>query len=821
MANVLALYLRSSVEQQEEKRNQNNRDESDTIANQRELLRSYAAKLGLDGYKVVEYVDDGHTGTNFRRPAFQKLIEDARRGKIQALIVKDFSRMGRDYIGVGDYMEQFFPSMGIRVISVNDKWDSAEHLGETLELDASFRTLLYDMYSRDLSKKRKSANQARNEKGVYTTSLAPYGYQKSENDSHQLVVDPEEAAVVRRIFSMFLSGMKRGDIAKILTREKISTPSMRNVEQKHTKTGASRQWSADAISIILRNEMYTGVVVTNRYEKEYSAVSVRKRNRSEWRYFPDRHEAIVSKTDFEKVRQMLSASRKETHTAAIHIAEKKTYPIYCGHCGRKLYRTTREEETLMCKNFLGNPEAVCGDILIRRPVLEKMIVELINLEARAFLDWSGKGNQESAQIEKLTDRIKELHAEAKQLKQKRMELYGAYREGSIEKERFLDQKLKCLQMEEECIAECEAAEAELKNRKEKRKKKESLAQDMREYMLLSHYDKFVCNKLIDRIEVFHDGKVSVKWKFSEDFPEYCSNPAAVEQDITDHPVAAVYSSDMRFMEEENDGKTAERAALRFCLEQLGVKAREIDVYYDKRNEEKLFYHQEYMKLIAMARSGRYQYVVIRRFSDLYLSQEELHNFLYWTLPLLPCRLISVEDHFDTKTEGEKLEKAKKDIYQKYHSVRKSDIMRYRAKRRAAGLEKAKPPVEAKCVSLYGYYRDEKGCYADEAALKIVKQIFRMFLAGYSHKQIFRYLNDHSVPTASQFFQSHGMDVRKEKNHRWNGEKLWMVTRNERYAEDCPYRFLCERDGKHCERQPIIDKADFCEVNRLFQYRNRS
>lgn len=475
----------------------------------------------------------------------------------------------------------------------------------------------------------------------------------------------------------------------------------------------------------------------------------------------------------------------------------------------------------MCKNFLGNPEAVCGDILIRRSVLEKMIVELINLEARAFLDWSGKENQESAQIEKLTDRIKELHAEAKRLKQKRMELYGAYREGSIEKERFLDQKLKCLQMEEECIVECEAAEAELKSRKEKCKKKEALAQDMREYMLLSHYDKFVCNKLIDQIEVFHDGKVSVKWKFSEDFPEYCSNPAAVEQDITDHPVAAVYSSDMRFMEEENDGKTAERAALRFCLEQLGVKAREIDVYYDKRNEEKLFYHQEYMKLIAMARSGRYQYVVIRRFSDLYLSQEELHNFLYWTLPLLPCRFISVEDHFDTQTEGEKLEKAKKDIYNKYHSVRKSDIMRYRAKRRAAGLEKAKPPVEAKCVSLYGYYRDEKGCYADEAALKIVKQIFRMFLDGYNHKQIFRYLNDHSVPTASQFFQSHGMDVRKEKNHRWNGEKLWMVTRNERYAEDCPYRFLCERDGKHCERQPIIDKADFCEVNRLFQYRNRS
>ncbi len=822
MENVLALYLRSSVEQQEEKRNQNNLDESDTIANQRELLRSYAAKLGLDGYKVVEYVDDGHTGTNFRRPAFQKLIEDARRGKIQALIVKDFSRMGRDYIGVGDYMEQFFPSMGIRVISVNDRWDSAEHLGETLELDASFRTLLYDMYSRDLSKKRKSANQARNEKGVYTTSLAPYGYQKSENDIHQLVVDPEEAVVVRRIFSMFLSGMKRGDIAKVLTSEKIPTPSMRNMEQGRTKKEASKQWSIRAISIILRNEMYTGTVITNRYEKEYAAASMKKRKQSEWLHFPGRHEAIVSKTDFEKVRQMLSAHRKAVHTsAATHIAPKRSYPIYCGHCGKKLYRTTREENTLRCKNFLGNPEAVCGDILIRRPVLEKMIVELINLEARAFLDWSGKENQESFQMKKLKDKIKKLHEEAKQFKQKRMDLYGAYREGRMEKERFLDQKLKCLQMEEECIAECESAEQELKDRKEKCKKKEDLTQDMRDYMLLSHYDSIVCYKLIDRIEVFHDGTISVKWKFSEDFPEYCSKSAEMKPDTTDHyPVAAVYSSDMRFVEEDNDGKEAERTALRFCLERLGIKAKDIDVYYDKRNEENLFYHQEYMRLVAMARSGKYQYVVIRRFSDLYLSQEELHNFLYWTLSLLPGRFISVEDHFDTQIENKRLEEAKANIYDRYHSVRKSDIMRYRAKRRAAGLEKARPPVEAKCVSLYGYYRDENGCYADEATLKIVKQIFQMFLDGYNHKQIFRYLNAHSVPTASQFFQSHGMDVRKEKSHRWNGEKLWMITRNGKYAEDCPYRFLCERDGKHCERQPIIDKADFREVNRLFQYRNR-
>lgn len=149
---ILAMYLRSSVEQNAESRNANNPDESDTISIQRKLLYGEIKSRALTKYRVIEYVDDGHTGINFERPAFQRMIQDAKHGMVQALIVKVFSRMDRDYIGTGDYMEQFFPAMGIRVISVNDNWDSEEHLGETLELDASFRTLLNDMYSRDLYK---------------------------------------------------------------------------------------------------------------------------------------------------------------------------------------------------------------------------------------------------------------------------------------------------------------------------------------------------------------------------------------------------------------------------------------------------------------------------------------------------------------------------------------------------------------------------------------------------------------------------------------------------------------------------------------------
>lgn len=812
MEKILALYLRSSVEQQAEKRNQNNPEESDTIANQRELLKSHAARLGLAGYRTVEYVDDGHTGTNFDRPAFQQLVDDAKHGKVQALIVKDFSRMGRDYIGVGDYMEQFFPSMGIRVISINDGWDSDEHLGETLELDASFRTLLYDMYSRDLSRKRKSSNKVRNEKGIYSTSLPPYGYQKKEGDIHHLVIDPEEAEVVRRIFSMFLAGAKRGDIAKTLTSEGIQTPSMRNVGGKPAKANVAKEWPVHEIGVILRNEMYTGTVITNRYEQEYGAASVRKKDPSEWHYFPGRHDAIVSKEDFDKAQELLPHKKRPSPTLP-----KNIYPVYCGHCGRKLSITTRGEDTLMCKTSLGNPDAACGDIQIRRLPLEDLIVELINLEARIFLDWAKAGEQESARTGELSCRIKKLRSEAEGFRQKRMALYESYREGQLTREDFFDRKRRCLQMEEECLAERDAAEAEFREMERKKEKMKTIACDMQDYRMLSSYDPDICHKLIERIEVFHDGHISVKWRFSEDFPELPPAVCGTEDVSPCHNTAAVYSSDMRFMEEENDGEAAEEAAALFCKKNLGLDPAEIDRYYDKRNDSNLFYHRDYMRMMAMARSGKYQYIVIRRFSDLYISNEELHNFLYWTLPSLPCRLISVEDSFDS---GEATEAKKEKIYQTYCGVRKGDMMRYRAKLRAQGAAKAKPPVEAICIKLYGYYQDGQGCYADNEAVGTVKLIFRMFLDGASHKQVYRYLNEHSIPTPAQFLQSHGMGGRKEKHHRWDGEKLWAVTRNENFACDCKYRFLCDKAGKHCERHPIISKEDFEAVNRLFQYRSR-
>ena len=462
---ILAMYLRSSVEQNAEYRNINNPDESDTIANQRKLLYGEIKSRGLTEYHVTEYVDDGHTGTNFERPAFQEMIQDAKHGLVQAIIVKDFSRMGRDYIGTGDYLEQFFPSMGIRVISVNDHWDSEEHLGETLELDASFRTLLYDMYSRDLSKKRRSANQVRIENGVYCTSLAPYGYRKSEADGHQLVIDPDEAEVVKRIFDMCLSGTKLREIAKTLSADGIPTPSAKNYERGFYARVGKDYWDKEAVYRIVRNEIYTGTLILNRNEYEYGTLSKHVKDQSEWKYFPGHHEAIISKDDFDEVQRIFKYMPRGDNKI-----KHKYYPLYCGHCGLKMYQTTKAEDLIQCRTKHGTPNAACGEIYIRSSAFEKTIVELINMQVRLFGDWASIRLRQTDKHEELERKITALHEEAAGYRENRKSLYTRYRDGSIEKEYFLEKKLEYLHLEEEVTAEIAQAHDEIQQLEAEEKK---------------------------------------------------------------------------------------------------------------------------------------------------------------------------------------------------------------------------------------------------------------------------------------------------------------------------------------------------------------
>ena len=207
----IAIYIRLSKEDDKFK------EESNSITMQRILLQRYVAENFSD-YDLLEFCDDGYTGTNFERPGMQEMLELVRDSKINCIVVKDFSRFARDYIELGSYLEQIFPFMGVRFISVNDNYDSKNYQGSIADIDVNFKNLLYDLYSKDLSQKVRSSLAVRKEKGQYVSGNCPLGYEKAPEDRHALLIAEDEAEVVRRIFSLTVEGYTSRRNSKIIQR---------------------------------------------------------------------------------------------------------------------------------------------------------------------------------------------------------------------------------------------------------------------------------------------------------------------------------------------------------------------------------------------------------------------------------------------------------------------------------------------------------------------------------------------------------------------------------------------------------------------------
>jgi len=311
-------------------------EESNSISMQRILIREYIASH-FTSCQIMEYQDDGYSGTNFNRPGVQKLLEDARNEKFDCVVVKDFSRFGRDYLEVGSYLEQIFPFLGIRFISINDHYDSAAYQGKIADLDVNFKNLLYDLYSKDLSQKVKTSLGARKESGQYVSANAPFGYEKAADDRHMLVICEDEAVVVREIFSLALQGFTSSQTAKKLNLENVPTP----IEFKIRKGRTSRKpkgdkfyWSSSVICSILRNPVYAGDVEYGKTEKEQVGGRNILKARAEWKIIRNHHAPIIAREDFEEVQKSRGKSRRKGK------GQKSRHPLVgravCGCCRHNL-----------------------------------------------------------------------------------------------------------------------------------------------------------------------------------------------------------------------------------------------------------------------------------------------------------------------------------------------------------------------------------------------------------------------------------------------------------------------------------------------------
>ena len=324
---MIALYMRIS-----------NQDVNGSIANQRMLLRDFIGKTPeFARCKITEFTDDGFTGTNFARPGVQQLIEAARCGRIQCIIVKDLSRFGRNYIEVGDYLEQKFPAWGVRFIAPGDNYDSARR-GNT-PTDSAFRNLIYQIYSQDLSVKCRSGKDAATKRGKIISPYPAFGYDKDKNDRHKLVPDPIDAPIVLRIFNLAEQGHSVPAIAKLLNAENIPTKQMSKHRKGFTKKwGRGSGWNNSAVRDILQNECYTGKWIYGKTRTvRVGARAVKKQPRSKWIIVPGALPAIITEEQFAAVQAKLkTGTKKRTAGKSVTIPPPAEKPPTTQKCAAQI-----------------------------------------------------------------------------------------------------------------------------------------------------------------------------------------------------------------------------------------------------------------------------------------------------------------------------------------------------------------------------------------------------------------------------------------------------------------------------------------------------
>lgn len=365
-----ALYLRLS-------RDDDNRGESESIQNQRSLLREYATQHGF--FVTAEYVDDGWSGTNFDRPQFQAMLRDIDRGQIDLVLVKDLSRLGRDYIQTGRYLELIFPEKGVRFIAVNDGIDTARTDSDM----APFRNVINELYARDISRKIRSALQAKMRAGQFVGNFAPYGYRKDPNNKNHLLPDDRSAAVVRQIFVWAAAGKRPAEIARLLNEQGEPSPAMYRCEL-HPELDSDayskcKCWTSSGVGRILQDIVYLGHIAQGKTDKiSFKTKKTREKQAKEWIVVPGQHEPLVSQQTFDAV-QRQRASRRCLRTGAFENIFSGL--VFCMDCGKSMSTVgTRKKGSaanLACGAYKLHGQKACSNHFIAYEALYDCVLEAV------------------------------------------------------------------------------------------------------------------------------------------------------------------------------------------------------------------------------------------------------------------------------------------------------------------------------------------------------------------------------------------------------------------------------------------------------------
>jgi len=528
MNKILAMYLRVS-------KDDDDRDnESNSIFNQRSIIRSFISNdAELCNMAFTEFVDDGFTGTNFERPGVKRLLELVRNEKIRCIIVKDFSRFGRNYLEVSKFIDLVFPHLDVRFVAVNDLYDSNNHKGTAADVDVALRNLTNALYSRDISVKVKSAKRSKALKGMNINPFVPYGYKKSEADKHRLEIDEPAAEVVRRIFDLYSKGHKAIQIARILNEEDILTPN------KYKKNNGSNikinsitgsLWTNYAIYNIINNEQYLGIYVTNK--KEVTAVGSKKSTslpKEKWTKVPNAHPAIISEEIWDAVHSKKAKvnfqNRKKPDT------DKMLYRrVICGYCGHvmkhKHYthkRSNKKYNYFTCATSGFTDNFSCSSKHFIAQTLEDAVKDAVKTRLIYLLNLNklcrDVKNVAAKRTETVNDKARQIEVEIDRLEANKLLIYDSHKLGNISVDVYLKKR-------EEILTSIEAKKLErtavLSDSQQQNEITNTAHQHLFQFEDYKH-DTDICNKLVnlmvEAVYVFDSDRIEIKFTYADEFNE--------------------------------------------------------------------------------------------------------------------------------------------------------------------------------------------------------------------------------------------------------------------------------------------------------------
>ncbi|MDO4902597.1 MAG: recombinase family protein [bacterium] len=512
LSNLTAIYCRLSAED-------GNEGESNSIANQRQILGNFALKENLRN--PVFFTDDGFSGSNFNRPAITKLLELVDLGKVKTVIVKDLSRLGRDYLRVGRLLESVFPAKNIRFISLNEQVDSLKVSTQDAYM-LPLVNIFNEWYSRQCSEKIKLSKHTKAKSGQKIAWQAPYGYIKNPDNCNEWTVDKEASKNIQRVFREFLAGKTPTEIAHELRNDKILTPvhHKRKLGLKGcvTSAGSTYHWRAQMIWAILDREEYTGATVNLKWDKpSHKSKKQLIKPKSEWLVFPDTHEAIIDKETFQTVQKMRSHKRvTQRHQWRDKEGHENTFAglVYCQN-GHKLTFCPQQKGDLnldhyKCRHY-GRIKTTCSHShYIRKEVLTKLIgddvrelLAQIALDEGAFAKklrqrYNVGQNQKLIQSQKTLEELKNRH---QQIDQIISNLYEDKISGSLTAERFFKMSEKYEAEQTTLSTEIAHLEREISKQVQTSSNIEKFLKQVRKCTQLETLTPEIVNNLIDKIEV--------------------------------------------------------------------------------------------------------------------------------------------------------------------------------------------------------------------------------------------------------------------------------------------------------------------------------